>query len=250
MKATIPARRTLDRAERALVRVAPGIRRRFPARADAPFASRDETAGLTQADIFRAIFERNAWAGRESRSGEGSDFEYTAALRRELPRLVARFGIRSVLDAPCGDYNWMRDLRLDVERYVGVDVVPEVVAELGARYADATHSFVAADVSRDPLPTADLILCRDCLVHMSNDTARSTIANFKHTGSRFILTTTYLHRFWNARCGAPGGWRTLNLERPPFGFPRPLAVLDEEFAAHGGRYADKALGLWRLDSLP
>ena len=52
------------------------------------------------------------------RSGPGSSLVQTATIRRDIPALLASLGIRSFLDAPCGDFNWMRHVDLGVERYI------------------------------------------------------------------------------------------------------------------------------------
>jgi hypothetical protein len=47
-----------------------------------------------------------------------------------------------------------------------------------------------------------------------------------------------------------GGWRPLNLQAAPFGFPPPEWSIDERCEADEGRYRDKRLGVWRLAALP
>jgi hypothetical protein len=42
----------------------------------------------------------------------------------------------------------------------------------------------------------------------------------------------------------------LNLERPPFDLPPPAEVIVEGWTEAAGAYADKALGLWPVASLP
>jgi hypothetical protein len=106
-----------------------------------------------------------------------------------------------------------------------------------------------ADISRDPLPRADVILCRDCLVHLSDEAAFASIANFKASGSRFLLSTTFYAQDENRR-GSTGGWRALNLQRPPFAFPAPILLIPERQFEPDRTYSDKSLGLWALSSLP
>src|SRR6266704_119458 len=61
---------------------------------------------------FTQIYRDNAWQNAESRSGHGSTVERTALIRYVLAALVEEFGIRSLLDAPCGDFNWMKEVPL------------------------------------------------------------------------------------------------------------------------------------------
>ena len=46
-----------------------------------------------------------------------------------------------------------------------------------------------------------------------------------------------------------GDWRALNLCRPPFAWPAPVALLDERCDEAGGGYRDKSLGVWRIESI-
>ena len=64
----------------------------------------------------------------------------------------------------------------------------------------------------------------------------------------YLLTTTFVERDDNRH--RSGGWRPLNLERPPFCFPPPVAAVDERCLHTGRTMRDKRLGLWALAPLP
>lgn len=199
---------------------------------------------------FTRIYQRNTFGSRESRSGQGSTREQTATIRREMPVLLRELGAKSLLDAPCGDFNWLRETDLGVERYTGVDIVRELVESNQGRFGGGGREFLCRDLIRDPLPAADVIFCRDCLVHLNFRDAQRTLDNFKRSGSRYLLTTTFTARESNAELGAGMIWRTLNLERAPFKLPPPLRLINEDCSEGGGAFGDKSLGLWRLEDLP
>jgi hypothetical protein len=190
---------------------------------------------------FTHIFEANLW-GSDSRSGSGSESDQTAALRTQL----ARFGVRSLLDLPCGDFGWLSDVDLGVDSYIGADIVAEIVARDTAAY---DRDFRVLDLTADPLPQADLVLCRDCLVHFSDNDIWRAVENLKRSGSRYLLTTTFLDLPANTDIST-GDWRPLNLRQSPFDFGAPLAVLVEGCTELDGAYADKALALWDIAALP
>jgi hypothetical protein len=61
-------------------------------------------------EVFTHHYQQNEWGDQESISGPGSTLEYTANLRAKLPELCERLGVRPLLDAPCGDFNWVREI--------------------------------------------------------------------------------------------------------------------------------------------
>ena len=201
--------------------------------------------------VFRRIFDLNLWGNCESISGEGSTLERTAAIRSELPGLLARHGVRSMLDAPCGDFFWMKELALDVDSYIGADIVPELIARNNECHSSPQRRFIVCDLVEDELPRADLVFCRDCLVHLSYAETKRALENFRRSGATWLLTTTFPDRRDNHDIKT-GDWRPINLERPPYGFPPAVELINEncdEVDEVLGAFPDKSLGLWRLADL-
>lgn len=213
-------------------------------------ADRENFAGLDLAARFERIEKTNLWGAASSVSGLGSEDLATAAIRDELPPLLQRLGARSLLDAPCGDAGWIGRTKLDLD-YVGIDIVPSLIAANRRRVAGGELSgrFVVADITRDVLPRADVILCRDCLVHLSFDNIVRAVARFRASGAHFLLVTTFPEWESNRDC-EDGDWRALNLQRAPFDWPEPRALINERCEEGDGGWRDKSLGLWRLDELP
>ncbi|WP_225769243.1 class I SAM-dependent methyltransferase [Inquilinus sp. Marseille-Q2685] len=207
-------------------------------------------AGLGLADTFDYIWRNNVWGAEESRSGLGSGLDGTARLRQAIPALLRELGATSLLDLPCGDFGWMSRTDLDGISYTGGDIVADLVAKNIVRYGETgRRRFLRLDLTRDLLPKADVVLCRDCLVHLSAESIAAAFANLRRSGSTWLLTTTFLELQGN-RAIADGDWRPLNLQRPPFGLPAPHRVIVEGCTEEGGAYRDKALGLWRIAELP
>lgn len=203
--------------------------------------------GLT--DTFRHAYRNRLWGGSESVSGEGASGGQTRVLRQSLPGLLTRLGVRTLLDLPCGDLNWMADVPLDGMTYIGGDLVPELIEANRARHHASGREFRVLDLTSSPLPAADLLLCRDCLVHLSiRDIARALV-NIRRAPIRFLLTTTFPDERHN-RDITTGDWRPLNLQAGPFDFPEPILLLNEGCTEGGGRFGDKSLGLWENATLP
>lgn len=196
-------------------------------------------------EAFTRHYERRGWQDDESVSGHGSTLQRTETIRRELPALFAELGIRSVVDAGCGDFNWFRALDVELGSYLGIEVVEDLARLNQERYGGERRRFVSLDVIRDSLPKADLILCRDCLVHLKNRQVVSALRNFRRSGSTYLLATTFGDSRPNVD-GPLGGWRPAHLEGPPFGLGEPLRRISEAESVEDPRFSDKCLGLWRL----
>lgn len=194
-------------------------------------------------EIFRQIYLGNMWGDKESVSGPGSRVDSTKLVAQTLPGLIAQFQIRSILDAACGDFNWMRHVDLNPATYTGIDIVPELIEHNLKTYANQQRQFRLLNLTSDPLPLADLILCRDCLVHLPYAGIWAAIDNFKKSGAKYLLTTTFTDHQTNRDINT-GDWRFLNLELEPFNFPKPLYLIQEQPPW------DKSLALWELKSLP
>jgi hypothetical protein len=203
-----------------------------------------------RSEAFSRIYEERGWPSRGSTvSGSGSELDQTAEIRAAIPVLVAELGVSSLLDAPCGDSFWIQQCDLGISSYLGVDIVPELVESNVRKYGNESRKFRIADIVTDSLPRADLVLCRDCLVHLPFTQARAAVLNLKASGAEYLLTTTFTELARNSEIPRIGEWRRLNLEKEPFSFPEPLVTLNEGCTEADGRYADKALGLWRFSDL-
>lgn len=204
---------------------------------------------LERQRIFETIYRQNAWGDPESFSGPGSGLARASLFRGEFEALIRELHVGTLLDAPCGDFNWLQHFDLSIERYIGVDIVPALISGNYSRSRSSNCSFITRDIVCDTLPRCDLVLCRDALIHLSNAEVFATIRNFKRTGSTWLLTNTWPGHPDNVDIET-GGWRTLNLETAPFNFPPPLRVIDEKCFGGGGAYRDKSLALWKLATLP
>ncbi len=101
-------------------------------------------------------------------SGTGSDTTQTNVIINELEKLFQEYKIKSILDAPCEDFNWMNQVNLDEIEYLGTDIVEDLITFNKSNYKYKKGvEFNTGNIITDDLPEVDLILCRDCLVHFS-----------------------------------------------------------------------------------
>lgn len=196
-------------------------------------------------DDLSQYFHKNKWGGpdAESLSGKGSTLRYTEQLRGWLPGLLRRLNVETLLDAPCGDFNWMKAVELGSTRYIGMDIVADLIADLEQAYASPERRFLVGDITRGDLPAADLMLCRDCLFHLPYEYDWRFLENFARSGIPHLLTTSHLGR--NRDIERPGQWRQLNLMTAPFHLPPPLEQVDDWIEGHPRRI----VGLWSAEQI-
>lgn len=198
--------------------------------------------------VFAKINSENKWGGKESVSGKGSDFAQTQKIIKEIPLLLEKYKIKTLLDLPCGDHNWMKEINLTNVTYIGGDIVESLVTKNNLAYGSDKKKFLHIDIINDDLPEADLILVRDCFVHFSYENIIKALYNIKKNNIEYILTTTFTWTRSNYDI-TTGNWRPLNLFKKPFNFPKPKEIIVEGCTESGGQYFDKSLALWRIEDL-
>lgn len=197
----------------------------------------------TPGEVFSEIHRRNIWGYQETVSGSGSTLQYTEGLRQSLPGLIGELGVRTLLDLPCGDLHWMSRIELPIEHYIGCDIVPELVELARSKYSRPDREFRTVDLCNDPLPDADLLLCRDCLIHLSEEMNLRALANIVRSNIKYVLITTYPDG--KNRSIRNGDWFTINLCAPPYNLPPPLRAIDDWVPP----YTRRQIGLWEVETL-
>lgn len=154
-----------------------------------------------------------------------------------------------MLDLPCGDFHWMSTVDLGDVSYIGGDLLPELIEANEWQHHAPRRVFRVLDLLRSDLPVTDLVLCRDCLVHLSFADIARAVRNIRCSGAMWLLTTTFPAQGVNEDI-VTGDWRPLDLMKAPFKWPVPDELLVEECTEGNGAFPDKSLGLWRVPSLP
>ena len=208
-----------------------------------------ELIKLGMQERFERIYHTNLWSDPETRSGVGSSLDSTRVLREKLPQALTQLDTRVLLDIPCGDFTWMERVDLDGIQYIGGDIVRSVIECNQQEKPAEGRRFVELDLTRDKLPDADVLLCRDCLVHLSYANIARVFENVRRSRISYMLMTSFPGRGDNENV-EDGDWRPLDFEAPPFFLPKPMLTIVEECEEEGGSYADKSLCAWRVSDLP
>jgi SAM-dependent methyltransferase len=193
-------------------------------------------------DLFRLKYHHNLWSSSESKSGPGSTLFQTKNIIEELPLLLKKYEIKSILDIPCGDFHWMKNVDLTGIDYTGADIVPEIIADNKAK---APHKFEVLDIVHDDLPKVDLILCRDLMFHLPFESILKALENISKSGSKYLLATNHTWKRDSNQDISVGEWRRLNMREEPLNLP-PFIDLIVEGNTEGNQ-EDRCLCLWKLN---
>lgn len=170
------------------------------------FADRGDVAG-----VFNTIYQRNIWGGG---SGIGSAPHIARPYMTFLQAFLQNNAIASVVDIGCGDWQFSQFINWGNASYLGIDVVPSVIAANTQRFSRANVRFVCDNPCRDGFeaPAGELLLVKDVLQHLSNENAKRILALTNRF--RFALITN-AYAPTNDDC-ANGDTRPLDIRAEPF----------------------------------
>ena len=196
-------------------------------------------------EIFQDVYTNWRFGGwPESKSGGGSTMEETEIIRQQIKQLVKDKEIKSVVDVPCGDFNWMKDIVYSFESYTGCDIVPGLIAD-NQKYANQIIKFQELDLTQGNIPEADLLIVRDVIGHLTLNDGKKIVENILKSKCKYLLTTTWysledekyyekhtnfdrevtLDRQWEAGAAQ---FYPVCLHSTPFNFPKPEFYIEEK----------------------
>lgn len=194
-------------------------------------------------ETFTNIYKTNYWSSLESSSGPESEEKYTNVFIEDLEKLFNDLNIKSLLDIPCGDFNWMKNINLSNIEYIGADIVDELIYCNISKYENDNIKFNILNLVEDKLPKCDMIIVRDCFSHFSYSDIFKSIKNIISSGCKYLLVSTYVNKLKNDDI-ITGDWREINIQKYPFNFPDPIFIFNENSV---GCDKDKSLLLYNLE---
>jgi SAM-dependent methyltransferase len=178
-------------------------------------------AAVTKA--FTEIYDDKVWgagSGSLGTSGMGSTVEATIVYRPFLQDFMKQHGVKSVVDAGCGDWEFSSTMDWTGIDYTGVDIVAAVIAEDQKKYGAPNIKFQTADIVRTQLPAADLLICKDVLQHLPAEDVLTFLAQLPKYKDALITDTVDKHTLTAENHEiTPGQFRPLDLTQPPFNLP-------------------------------
>ncbi len=193
--------------------------------------------------IFNSIYKSNYWNKskefdykKQSYSGPGSipNSTQTNNLLNELKSFFLNKNIKKILDAPCGDCAWIKEIfNLDIE-YTGIDIVEDLIKKNQNNYKNNKNiKFYCEDLTEfDKFNNYDFILLRDFFIHLPLHTISKILINLKKSNCKYFAFNNYESIKVNKEIST-GQHRKINIIKKPFDFNNPdfkiLEIKNENF---------------------
>jgi hypothetical protein len=205
---------------------------------------------LNDREKFNLIYRTGYWKNstNSSVSGAGSDHIATINITHSLTELFKKQKPSTLLDAPCGDFSFMKNIDLTNINYVGLDLVDDLIVKNNKKYKRKNIKFIQGDIIKDSIPCFDIIFVRDCFVHLEDKQIIEAINNIIKSDSKYLISTTFKGKVKNNQSNDYDRWRPINLEMDPFLLPPPISYLDDRNKKYESDF-DKWMGVWKIRDL-
>lgn len=159
----------------------------------------------------------------ETYSGPGSLLENTDLLVENLNKFIKEFNIRTIIDVPSGDFNYMSKINLDNVKYLGLDISENAINLCNSKKNNNNLNFKVFDATIEKLPYADLIIVKDLFLHLSFSDIQKILDNVKSSGCKYLAVSRYSHGNVQNRDQTSGiGARAIEITKEPFNFNYPI----------------------------
>lgn len=145
-------------------------------------------------DVMDQIYDLKLWGGKEFDfySGKGShDSKITAPYLKDV---IAFFKSHknelTVCDLGCGDFNIGKHLTKYTKKYSAIDIVEKLIERNKTLFKEKNLEFHCLDIIQHKLPSADCVILRQVLQHLSNKEIQKIIE--KLTQYKYIVLTEHI----------------------------------------------------------
>ena len=153
---------------------------------------------ISTQEVFENIYETSAW-GRSTNhlqpfySGSGShDIEIVLPYLKAVEDFLLAFEKKpNVVDLGCGDFSIGSKLRHLCNDYIACDIVPPLIEFNKEKFAESGVDFRVLDLTKDELPSADIVFIRQVFQHLSNKQIIKALPQLC-TKFRYIVFTDHL----------------------------------------------------------
>ena len=201
--------------------------------------------------VFSTIYKTNIWGDSKDHkfySGSGShDPKITAPYIQALSTFMVYFTMITgkkpiVVDVGCGDFAIGSKISNYTEKYIGADIVKELIEHNQSVYADNCRSFIHLDISSEAPPRGDICIVRQVFQHLPNSAIQAALNNIIPNCDYLVLTEHLPNGndfTPNLEIPHPGSWRLsiqsgVDITKSPFNQNLSMSLPIHEIDEYGG----------------
>ena len=148
---------------------------------------------MSLGQIFNQIYKTKTWGDgslTKPLSGSGSIPENAYPYVDFVRKVTQTYRLERVLDVGHGDFEMWRDWQFPGIDYLGVDVSDEATTIARSKYPNPNLDFMTLDlVQTKAIPSADILISKDCLQHLPNNTILMLLQKF--SSYEFLVICNY-----------------------------------------------------------
>ncbi|MDT0688027.1 class I SAM-dependent methyltransferase [Autumnicola psychrophila] len=145
-------------------------------------------------DAMAQIYKSNLWGGDKATfySGLGSHHpEVVHPYIAVVSGFLKDFETSPVVcDLGCGDFNIGKELVKYSEKYIAIDIVPDLIAHNKKKFREENLEFHVLDIAAEELPLGDCAILRQVLQHLSNAEIKSVVEKLYRY--KYVILTEHL----------------------------------------------------------
>jgi len=157
----------------------------------------------------------------ETYSGPGSLIKNTENLINQLNLFIKEYNISSIIDVPCGDFNYFKFINLENIDYKGFDVSVNAI-ERCKDFSKQNIKFDVLDATSQEVPKDDLIICKDLFIHLSFKDIFAVLANIKDKCKYFAVSRYSNGNEENIDKQTGLSARAIEISKNPFNFNKNI----------------------------
>ncbi len=143
---------------------------------------------------MQQVYKNNLWGSNASNfySGEGSHLPelVNPYIEAVTSFLTAFKNPLVVCDLGCGDFNIGQQLVKHTKTYIAIDIVPDLIAYNKTIFKTPNLEFKCLDIAVDDLPSADCVVLRQVLQHVSNTEVQKIVQKLAYY--KYVILTEHL----------------------------------------------------------
>lgn len=164
--------------------------------------------------VFNKIYRNDIWGNG---SGPGSRIENCKEYINFLQIFIQTNNIGTILDIGVGDGQVLSALEIDEVEYTGLDVSNKALALAKQRNNRPNIKFINKDISTYNFGKVDLVICKDVLQHLPNETVLIVLRKIiNHSKYAIVVNDISPQEELLNTDIQIGGYRPIHIGKAPF----------------------------------